>query len=65
MESKKAKCIDRETKIAVTRCWDVGGKRERLVKEYKLLAIRLINSGELMYHIVIIVNTTTYILENS
>ena len=54
---KRAKFIEIESKIVVAWGW-WWGKWEMLVKVHKLPAIRLINSKNLMYNMVTIINNT-------
>lgn len=51
--------------MVVTRKWGGSRKGEMLVKEYKLLVIRFINSGVLMHSTVTIINNSVnYILKS-
>ena len=57
------KLIETESKKVVARGWGWGqGNRERLVKRYKLSAVRGIRSEDVMYDMVTVVDNT--VLQN-
>ena len=54
---KKAKLWEPEKRVVVTRGWWGGENEEMLVKQYELPFIRLTHSGDLMYVMVVVVNS--------
>ena len=57
VESKKAKLTDAESTMMVAMAWGVGNGK-MLAKVYKLLVIRWVSSGDLMYSMVTRKRTT-------